>query len=476
MRKEKLAIIGNGMATGRLLDEMFRRDKNPPFEITVFGEEPHGCYNRILLNQVLLGGDMDDITIKTKSWYADKGVTLLTGRKVTSLSPAAHRLWTSDGLEHYFDKAVFATGSAPRLPMAEGFQDKSGNWKEGIATYRNAADCERIRARVRPGGQAVVIGGGLLGIEAAKGLHDLGMNVTIVHLFDILMNRQLDLPGARLLRTALERMGITVRTSVNTKSFEGTSQVEAVRLADGTRLPADVVVLASGVKPRIDLARESDILTNAGIHVDDRLQSSVEGIFAVGECAEHRNRIYGTVQPVYDQCGVLADVLCGTNPSTRYRGSKVYTRLKVVGIDLASMGEIDSDSEDDEILQIFEEKKGIYRKLVIRDGRLIGAVLLGDTRLAGDLVGRLERGDPLPKNRLDLFASDDLSPQAVNPVVCNCTQVTESTLQTACNEGCRTLADIAERTGAGTGCGSCRGRISALLLKANRQPAVPMKV
>src|SRR5262245_5748180 len=190
------------MATGRLLDELARRGGLARFEVTVFGEEAHGCYNRILLNRVLLGGPVDDITLKPAAWFAEHGVRLRSGSPVTRLSPAAHRLWTADGSEHYFDLAVFATGSVPVMPPVEGAKLADGRWKDGVAVYRTAADCQRMRSFARPGGRAMVVGGGLLGLEAAKGLADLGMSVTLLHLFDALMNRQVDKTGAVMLRRA----------------------------------------------------------------------------------------------------------------------------------------------------------------------------------------------------------------------------------------------------------------------------------
>ncbi len=468
MRK-KLAIIGNGMATGRLLDELARRDGFARFEVTVFGEEPHGCYNRILLNRVLLGGSVDDITLKPAAWYAERGVRLRSGAAVTRLSPAARRLWTADGQEHYFDLAVFATGSVALLPPVEGVTRADGRFKDGVTAYRTAADCERMRASAKKGERAVVVGGGLLGLEAAKGLADLGMSVTLLHLFDTLMNRQVDKTGAVMLRRAVERLGINVRTSANTKAVLGGKRAEGVLLGGGERVPADLVVFASGVKPRIDLAQDSDVPTNAGILVNDQLQTHLPGLYAVGECAEHDGCVYGTVQPVYEQCAVLADVLTGANPAAHYRGSKVYTRLKVVGIEVASMGDIDPREADDEVVQVIEEKRSVYRKLVIRDGRLAGAVLVGDASAAAGLVRRFERGDPLPANRLDLFASPDRASEPTGGTICNCHQVTEPTLLEAVRGGCRTLQDLAARTGAGTGCGSCRGQLASLLLKAGAQ-------
>jgi nitrite reductase (NADH) large subunit len=470
MTRKKLAIIGNGMAAGRLLDELARRNSLSRFDIAVFGEEPHGCYNRILLNRVLLGGCVDDITLKTAAWYAERGIHLHSGSAVTRLSPAARRLWTAAGNEHYFDLAVFATGSVPRLPPIDGIRRPDGRFKDGVCVYRDAADCNRIRSSARKGSRAVVIGGGLLGLEAAKGLADLGLSVTLLHLFDSLMNRQVDQTGGVMLRRAVEGLGITVHTSVNTQAIIGTMRAEGVRLAGGKELPAELVVFASGVRPRVDLARDSDVPTNAGILVDDRLQTDLPNIYAVGECAEHDGRVYGTVQPVYEQSAVLADLLSEANPHARYRGSKIYTRLKVVGVEVASMGDVDPREGDDEVVQVIEQKRGVYRKLIIRDDRLAGAVLVGDTSAAAGLVQRYERGDALPANRLDLLASPERGTESAGGVICQCHQVGESTLLDAMQNGCRTLQDLAARTGAGTGCGSCRGQLAALLLKGGKKP------
>jgi nitrite reductase (NADH) large subunit len=470
MTRKKLAIIGNGMATGRLLDELIRRDGLARFEVTVFGEEPHGCYNRILLNRVLLGGSVDDITLKPAAWYAERGIRLRSGSMVTRLSHAARRLWTADGQEHYFDLAVFATGSVPRLPPVEGLKLPDGRWKDGVAVYRTAADCGRMAAFARKGGRAVVVGGGLLGLETAKGLAELGMSVTLLHLFDALLNRQVDKTGATVLRQAVERLGIAVRTSANTKAVYGNRRAEGVVIDGGERVPADLVVFASGVRPRTDLARDADVPTNAGILVDDHLRTHLPGLYAVGECAEYDSRVYGTVQPVYEQCAVLADVLTGADPQARYRGSREYARLKVAGVEVASMGDIEARGADDEVVQVIEQRRGVYRKLVIRDDRLAGAVLVGDTAAAAGLVRRFERGDPLPANRLDLFASPERAAEPAGGVVCNCHVVTEATLTEAIRGGCRTLQELAARTGAGTGCGSCRGQLAAMLLKTGKQP------
>jgi nitrite reductase (NADH) large subunit len=308
----------------------------------------------------------------------------------------------------------------------------------------------------------------LLGLEAAKGLADLGMRVTLLHLFPTLLNRQVDATGAAFLRRAVERLGISIRTSVNAKEVLGVKRAEGVLIDGGERVAADLVVFASGVKPRIDLARDSDVPSNAGILVDDQLQTRLPGLYAVGECAEHDGRVYGTVQPVYEQCSVLADVLTAANRAARYQGSKVYTRLKVAGVEVASMGDIESRGGD-EVIQVIEERREVYRKLIVRDDRLAGAVLIGDASAAASLIRRFERGDLLPANRLDVFASPARTTEP-GGVVCNCYQVAEGALLDAVRDGCTTLQQLAARTGAGTGCGSCRGQIASLLLKAEGAP------
>ena len=466
MTKQYLAIIGNGMATGRLLDELARRDGFAMFDVSVFGEEPHGAYNRILLNRVLEGGGVDEITLKPVEWYAAQGVHFFPGKTVAKVSDVDHRLWTTEGNEHYFDVVVFATGSLPRVPQVEGIRRADGKLKEGVFAYRTVLDVERMRAHSRPEMRAVVVGGGLLGLEAAKGLVDLGLRTTVVHNADILMNRQVDRLGGMYLRLAIEQLGIEVKTGVKTRAVVGEDRVEAVEFEGGDRLPAEMVVFASGIVARVDLAQASGVPVKAGIVVDDRMETKQPGVFAVGECAEHDGQVYGTVQPIYEQCAVLADILTGANPDARYRGTKVYTKLKVAGIEVASMGSIHADQPGDEVVQVIEERRSAYRKLILRGGRLAGAVLVGDSSSAAALIRMLDNGTPLPTNRLDLLASGDISSSANNdPEVCNCHHVTRSRLVDEIRGGCDSLARLSARTDAGTGCGSCRGQLADLILK-----------
>lgn len=459
--KTRLAVIGNGMAAGRLLDELVGRDASR-LDVTVFGEEPHGCYNRILLGRVVGGADPSDILIKSPAWYADRGVVLHAGRRVTAVDPAARRLTTCDGQTHRYDAAVFATGSAAVVPPLAGLT-RDGRPKPGAFVFRTVADCQAIRGYARPAMSAVVLGGGLLGLEAAAALSDLGLYVTVIHQAPWLMNRQLDRPAGEFLRRGIERLGLFVRTGARATGVVGDERVEGVALESGEVIPADVLVLAAGIRPRTELAAAANVPVNRGILVNDRLATAVPGLSAVGECAEHNGTVYGIVPPIWEQCGVLADLLTGRDPAARYRGSKQYTRLKVAGVEVAQMGVTDP-AADDEVIQIVEDRRGVYRRLVVRNDRLVGATLVGDAAAAPGLAAWFDRGDPLPANRLDLFASGDAPTSAGDREVCNCHRVKESTVREAVKAGCTSLPQLAAQTKAGTGCGSCRGALADLIL------------
>jgi nitrite reductase (NADH) large subunit len=468
--KRRLAIIGNGMAAGRLLDDLVRRGVGKAFDVTVFGEEKHGCYNRILLGRILAGGTADEIMLKPAEWYADAGITFHAGRKVVRLDGPARTLFTADGESFGYDAAVFATGSAPIVPNLTGLRTEAGPPKPGAFLFRTVEDCERMRAYARPATAAVVLGGGLLGLEAAKALSDLGAHVTVVHLNDWLLNVQVDRTGGQFVRAAVERLGIFVRTGVAAAGVVGTDRVEGVSLATGEVLPADLLVIAAGVVPRAEVAKDSGVPVKRGIVVNDLLATAVPNVYAVGECAEHDGKVYGIVPPIWEQCEVLADLLTGAKPTARYRGSKVYAKLKVAGVDVSSMGLIDPQQDSDEVIQIVEDRRGIYRKLVVRDGKLVGAILVGDGESAPTLARWFDRGDALPPNRLDVLCSGDVS-AAADPEVCNCHHVTESQLARAIADGCTTLPQLSAATRAGTGCGSCRGQLANLILKSTHPVA-----
>jgi nitrite reductase (NADH) large subunit len=469
--KKRLAIIGNGMAAGRLLDELLRRNAPALFDIAVYGEEAHGCYNRILLGRIIGGGSAEEITLKSRDWYAERGVTFHAGTMVSRLDPAARLVLTADGDSRLYDVAVFATGSQPIVPPLDGLRTAGGRPKPGAFVFRTVEDCQKIRAAARPGTSAVVLGGGLRGLEAAKALCDLGLHVTVVHMADRLMNLQVDAAGGAFLHKAVERAGIFARTGIAATGIGGDDRVTGVSLQGGEVLPADLVVLACGIRPRVDAARASGVPVNSGIVVNDLLATSVPGVFAIGECAEHDGKVYGIVPPIWEQCEVLADILTGANPLARYRGSKLYTRLKVAGVDVASMGVIEPESLSDEVVQVVEDRRGIYRKLIIREGRLVGAILVGETESAPALARWFDRDDPLPSNRLDVFCSPDLSTAAADPEICNCHHVCESTIVEAIRDGCTTLPKLSAATRAGTGCGSCRGALTRLILETSPRAA-----
>ena len=461
--KTRLAVIGNGMAAGRLLDELTGRDASR-LDVTVFGEEPHGCYNRILLGRVVGGADPADILLKTPAWYTDRGVALHTGRKVTALDPAARRLTTADGQTHRYDAAVFATGSAAVVPPLTGLP------RAGSFVFRTVEDCQAIRAYARPAMSAVVLGGGLLGLEAAAALSDLGLYVTVVHQAGWLMNRQLDSTAGEFLRRGVEKLGLFVRTGARAAGVVGDDRIEGVTLDTSEVIPADVLVLAAGIRPRTELAAAANVPVNRGILVNDRLATAVPGLSAVGECAEHAGVVYGVVPPIWEQCGVLADLLTGRDPAARYTGSKLYTRLKLAGVEVAQMGDPEP-AAGDEVVQVVEDRRGVYRRLVVRNDRLVGATLVGDASAAPGLAGWFDRGDPLPANRLDLLASGEVATSAADREVCNCHRVKESVIREAVRDGCTSLPLLAARTMAGTGCGSCRGALADLILSTQAAPA-----
>jgi nitrite reductase (NADH) large subunit len=463
--KKQLAIIGNGMACGRLLDELFRRNVGNSYEVTVFGEESHGCYNRILLGRIISGGSAADITTKPRAWYAERGVQFHSDTLVEKLDVSTRRLFTNTGDEFKYDVCVLATGSAPFIPPMANLHKADGCPKEGVFLFRTVDDCQRIRKHSRPASSAVVLGGGLLGLEAAKALSDLGLHVTVVHLPEWLMNLQVDRLGGSFVRKAIEAVGIFVRTGERVTGVVGEDKVEGVTLQSGEVIPADLLVMAAGIRPRVDVAQASGLPVNRGIVVNELLATTAPGVFAVGECAEHNGIVYGIVPPIWEQCEVLADLVTGANPVSRYRGSKLYTKLKVAGVDVASMGLTEPKAETDEVLQILEERRGIYRKMIVRDGKLVGAILVGDAEAAPTLARWFDRGDKLPTNRLDVLCSGDVSLAASDPEICNCHHVCESTIKKAIREGCTSLPMLSASTQAGTGCGSCRGQLADLILK-----------
>jgi nitrite reductase (NADH) large subunit len=343
--------------------------------------------------------------------------------------------------------------------------------------YRNLDDCIQIRSYMKPGDNAVILGGGLLGLEAAKILSDLGLHVTVVQLDSALMSAQLDGVGGDMLRKQMEHTGVYIRTGRTVTSISDKDRVTGTVLDDGTYLPADLVVLACGIQPRTEVAQVSNIRCNRGIIVNDRLATMVPGIYAVGECAEHNGRTYGLVAPVWEQVVVLADVLTLKDPQARYRGSKLYARLKVATVEVASMGVIDAEQENDEVLQVIRPRQDVYQKLIVRAGKLVGAMLVGDTQRAPDLIQMMERGDFLPENALEVLCPPGacgVGTKSGDRTVCNCHNVSESVISAAASNGACSVDQIGMLTRAGTGCGSCKSTIADLLAVTASRSKLPL--
>jgi nitrite reductase (NADH) large subunit len=367
---EPLVIVGNGMAAARLVDELAKTSLGR-YAIAVIGDEPRLAYNRVLLSSVLAGETgSHEIELKPAAWWRDRGVTVKYGCRATEIDVGRGEVKIAGDESIEFSRLVLATGSSPlRLNV-------SGADLSGVHTFRDTRDVDlllSLAARRKP---VVVVGGGLLGLEAAYGLAKAGTPVTLLHLMDRLMERQLDAPAADLLKTLVGRKGIKVLLNANTARIHGEAKVEGVELADGRRIEADAVVFAAGIRPNTALAKEAGISVNRGVVVDDHLRTSAENVFALGECAEHRGICYGLVEPAYEQAGVLARHLASRDVA--YQGSVVATNLKVSGVSVFSAGDF-MGSDGSESILLSDVRRGTYKKLVIADGKLTGAVLIGET-------------------------------------------------------------------------------------------------
>lgn len=384
MQRERLLIVGNGMAGIRLVENVLAQAPGR-YAITVIGSEPHPAYSRLMLSPVLAGEKPFEATIThDRGWYAANDITLHTGRRIATIDRAARELVDEDGARLAYDRLVLATGSRPViLPVA-------GSTLPGVVGFRDQADVETMLAEARPGRRAIVIGGGLLGLEAANGLAARGMHVTLVHLMPHLMERQLDAAAAHLLRKEFEARGVDIITRAETTAVLGAGRATGIRLADGREIAADLVVMAAGIRPEAELARAAGLAVNRGVIVDDSMRTSDRAIFAVGECAEHAGICHGLVAPLYEMAAVLADSLA--DKTATYRPAPVATRLKVSGVDLFSAGDFTGDETCEDVV-LSDPARGTYRRVVIRADRLVGAVLYGDTADSGfffDLIASSE--------------------------------------------------------------------------------------
>jgi len=391
---EPLVIVGNGMAAARLVDELAKTALGR-YAIAVIGDEPRLAYNRVLLSSVLAGETAShDIELRPADWWRGRGVTLKYGCAVTEIDVGRRELKIANEESVAFSRLVLATGSAPlRLNVP-------GAGLAGVHTFRDSRDVDLLLSLAAAKKRVVAVGGGLLGLEAAYGLAKASAPVTLIHLMDRLMERQLDAPAAALLKSLVEPKGIKVLLNANTARILGESRVEGIELTDGRRIDADAVIFAAGIRPNIALAKDAGIPVNRGIIVDDFLQTGASGIFALGECAEHRGVCYGLVEPAYEQARVLAQHLAGR--TSLYSGSVVATNLKVSGVSVFSAGDF-LGGEGSETIVLSDVRRGTYKKLVIADGRLTGAVLVGDV---GDALWYLELirgGEKVARIRQDMM-------------------------------------------------------------------------
>jgi ferredoxin-nitrate reductase len=462
----RLVVVGTGMAGLAAVESVLERAPARAWKVTLVGREPERPYDRIRLSAALAGDrPPSELELRDAGWYAERDVDLRTGAEVGALDHVTRQIELAGGERLSYDALVLATGSRPLMPPIEGLDGPN------VHPFRTAADVRGIRAAARGAGSAAVIGGGLLGLEAARGLAQLGLDVTVVHLVDRLMETQLDGPAARLLEREMRRLGVTVLRERRTVAASS----EGLRFADGEELAADLIVVAAGIRPDVELARSAGLEVGRGVLVDDELRTSAPGVWAVGECAEHRGTVYGLWAPLLEQARTAGASIAG-DPAG-FQGSVPATTLKVAGVDLFAAGRHSAESDEDEEVVSADSRTGAYRKLVLRDGRLAGAILLGDLSLAPRLGQLIRGGEPVPDG---LLAPDPRSGASTDPaddqtaLICVCNAVQRGTIETiARDRGLRRVEEVRDVTRAASGCGGCAPAIQELLdgLAAEREAA-----
>jgi assimilatory nitrate reductase electron transfer subunit len=466
MSPRRVVIVGYGMAGARLADEIRRRDPaGDRVRLTVIGEECHLAYNRVLLSAVV-GGSMraETVALHDEDWAARHGVDLRRSACVTKIDRSARAVELADGSSIGYDALVLATGSRPWLPPIDGLITEGGVLAENVVTFRTLDDCERILEVARHGAPVAVLGGGLLGLEAARGLAGRGNLVTVVHPTQSVMERQLDAGASAVLVRALRKLGIEFRLGATAARY---LPGDGLKLDDGSHVPADLVVVSAGVRAETSLAVAAGLTVDRGIVVDDSLRTSDGRIHAIGDCAQHSGTVSGLVQPAWEQAGVLADLVTGKEPSARYRGTPVVTRLKARDIDLAALGEVHTEADDPaaEVISFADATGGRYAKLVVRDDRVAGAIVLGLPDAAAVITQLYDRGGPVPGDRLAVLLGRALSAAAptvsspadlpASALVCRCNSVSKSRLVEAWKAGATNVPELASATRATTGCGGC---------------------
>ncbi|GAA2755779.1 FAD-dependent oxidoreductase [Actinopolymorpha rutila] len=470
-----VVVVGNGMAGTRFAADLRALDPHRP--LVVFGAEPGRAYNRILLPEVLAGRlTPDDLALPEPSGALD----LRTGVTVTAIDPDRRVVYADDGSRTRYDALVLATGSRPVIPTVKGLCRDDGSLVEGAAVFRTLADCRRIVAAARGARDVVVLGGGLLGLEAARGLARRGLRARVVHARGHLMERQLDLDASHILTSTLAELGVEALLEASTAAVVGDEdgRVRGVVLEDGNRIPADLLVVACGVRADTGLAVNAGLRTGRGIVVDDRMRTSDPAIHALGDCAEHRGRVYGLVAPAWEQARVAAGVVAGLGG--RYAGSRLVTRLKAPGVDLATMGDPHVRDEATEVVTFADPARHVYQKVLIRERRLVGAIMLGDNPSVGTVTQLFDRDAPVPVDaRSLLFARPGTGPAAngspgvpaAGDTLCRCNGVTAGGIATAWLAGARTTEEVARVTRASTGCGGCRDTIEGFVAALSAGPA-----
>lgn len=467
-------MVGNGMAGVRCLEEILKTDSEM-FEIMVVGSEPHPNYNRILLSSVLQGTTkIEEITINDFKWYQQHQIQLFTGETVVAIDHISQMVMTDKGRSLYYDRLILATGSVPFVLPLPGVE------KEGVISFRTIEDCQKMQETAKNHKKAVVIGGGLLGLEAARGLLHLGMEVHVVHISSFLMERQLDETAAKMLQAELEKQGMKFLLEKQTEEILGDQRIEGLRFTDGTSVEADLLVMAVGVRPNIQLAKESGLTVNRAIVVNDFLETSIPNIFAVGECVEHRGMVYGLVKPLYEQAVVLAKRICGVDAHS-YEGTVLATQLKISGVDVFSIGAFQEDSVKKSI-KIHDEVEGTYKRLVFQEDKIIGAVLFGDTSDRTKLQNMiLKKQDVSDVEKVTIFQANGsesaVSSMAATEIICNCNGVSKGTIIEAVqSHGCSTVDDVKACTKASGSCGGCKPLVSELLSYIHSDEFDEMKI
>jgi nitrite reductase (NADH) large subunit len=458
---KRLVVVGNGMAGMACVEQILKYDRQ--FRITVFGDETHVNYNRVMLSSVLAGEKAaDEIVIHNEEWYRRNEIDLRVGIRIVDVDATAKTVTGDDGSVTPYDTLLVATGSSAWMPPIEGLD------KDGVFVFRTLDDTRELIRRSGPETDAVVIGGGLLGLEAARGLQVQGCTVTVVHLMATLMERQLDKDGGQHLVKTMESLGIRVLLGRSTKAVTGKGRVERVEFADGERIDANLVVVAAGIRPNVELGRKAGITVKRGIVVNDHMETSNPDIFAVGECVEHRGICYGLVAPLFEQGKVLAATITG-NRGPVYTGTVQAAKLKIMGVDVFSAGEWAASGADH--IKYEDSGRGVYKMVAVKDSKLAGVILVGDTSDSHRYMEWLRTDADIGDKRGHLLfpprpadAGLDVAEMSESATVCGCVGVTKGAIIAAIHErGVNTMSQLKERTRASTGCGSCTSLCQDLL-------------